>query len=48
MDNLVDLVADLKLRAQRVREALQQARVELEVLDLKVTELARQKLTQGV
>jgi hypothetical protein len=47
MSNLVEVVAELKLRAQRVRESLQSARLELEELDRKVTELARKELHHG-
>jgi uncharacterized protein involved in exopolysaccharide biosynthesis len=47
MDNLVEVVADLKRRAQAVRESLQSARVELEALDQRVTELARKELHHG-
>jgi hypothetical protein len=47
MANLIEVVAELKLRAQRVRESLQSARLELEELDRKVTELARKELHHG-
>lgn len=47
MTNLDDLVRELKARADAVRLALQQARADLEVLDRRITELARKELHHG-
>ena len=47
MDNLAEVIADLKRRAQLVRESLQSARLELEELDRRVTALAREALHHG-
>lgn len=47
MNNLLDEIVAFQRRVQDVRETLQWARLELEALDRKVVELARQELHHG-